>query len=902
MTIHFKIHYNTQPGENICISGTTKAFGNWDPIKAFALNYNDGGFWTGTIKLSKNTRRIEYNYILINDNGSILKEWGVTRKMVFSEFQSNTIYTHEFWRAPANEEKVLYSSAFSKVIFPLKKSGRGNSSKANKSLRFKIDATRVKPRHQICILGNHKYFGNWGGEKPLLLSRKEGSTKWTGSIMLEGLDLPLEYKYGIFDTKTKTIVEIEKGEPRKIQNIPAHEDKFVYLRSDESYRHPTGGWKGSGVAVPVFSIRSKNSFGVGDFSDLKSFIDWAASTGMNMVQILPINETIASHNWLDSYPYKSISVTALHPIYMNVEKMGPLKSKRAQNSFEKRRKVLNEEKFVNYPEVLKLKSEYFKLLFDQEKASFFDNQDYKDFFRSNKDWLVPYAAFAYLRDKYNSPDFRNWGAFSQYDAKKIIKTSSPKSKEWDDIAIHYFIQFHLDKQLKAVTEHSRKKGIVLKGDIPIGISPNSVEAWTEPHLFNLDAQAGAPPDDFAIKGQNWGFPTYNWEAMAKEDYAWWKKRLRKMGEYFDAYRIDHILGFFRIWEIPIHAVEGLLGYFNKALPLTAQEIGYFGVDFDFERMAKPYIRTSTLNTLFAEDATEVVEQFLRQTTKDSFELKPEFDTQLKINQYFLNGIEEEDLTDIDRRIRDGLFELVSNVLFVQTGPDEWHPRIMLQSTSSYAELGDQTKANLMRLYNHFFYQRHDEFWHDEGMKKLPAIMTASDMLVCGEDLGMVPDCVPPVMDKLNILSLEIQRMSKKPEYRFAHPGRAPYLSICTTSTHDMSTIRGWWEDDRELTQNFFNHELGINGSAPYFAEPWVCETIIKQHFDSPAMWVTIPIQDLIAIDGDFRWDETQSEQINHPDNVRHKWRFRMHQSIETLKKAKSLNEKLRQMIEDSGRQ
>jgi 4-alpha-glucanotransferase len=620
-----------------------------------------------------------------------------------------------------------------------------------------------------------------------------------------------------------------------------------------------------------------------------------------MVQILPVNETIASHNWLDSYPYKSISVMALHPIYMNIDKLGPLPSEDERKEFEEVRKRLNDNTYADYPEVLQYKSRYFKRIFDQQKALLFEQADFKRFFEKNSYWLVPYAAFVYLRDKMKSPNFREWGEFSVYNEEVIKKMSTPGSPEWDDIAVHYFIQYHLDKQLKEVTAYAREKGIVLKGDIPIGISPNSVEAWTEPHLFHLNAQAGAPPDDFAMKGQNWGFPTYNWERMSAEGFKWWKNRLQKMSDYFDAYRIDHILGFFRIWEIPIDAVEGVLGYFNPALPLSSEEIGRFGINFDYDRMVKPYIRYHFLHNIFGEYTDEVIEKYLEGTTWGAFKMKEAFDTQQKVNQHFLVGIEEEELSDKDRWIRNGLFDLIANVLFIQTGHDQWHPRISIHMTSSYAELDEETRSKMDQLYIHYFYKRHDDFWYHKGMEKLPAIIAASNMLVCGEDLGMVPDCVPPVMDQLNILSLEIQRMSKNPKVRFAHPADAPYLSVCTTSTHDMPTIRGWWEQDRGATQLFYNNELGNPGDAPFFAEPWVCQQIITQHMHSPAMWTTFPIQDLLAVDGELRWYETQEEQINQPSNVRHKWRYRMRQSIEDLKNAQEFNRKLKILVNESGR-
>lgn len=901
MEVQFKIHFNTKPGEQICIGGASKLLGNWDIAKAVKLQYSDGGFWSIILKVPKTLSDLEYRYLLVNDNGYSEWEWGASRKLKLNGFSSQRLFLAESWRSPSNEEKVLYSSAFSKAIIKPDVNVKGGNSKAKKTIHFRISVPRVGKGFQLCVTGNQESLGYWDKKKALLLTCGDEFPVWSGSIKADGLDYPIIYKYGIWDIKKKEIAYFEAGENRQLDKIEIASDSFAFVKTDESFAFPFGSWKGAGVAVPVFSLRSEKGFGVGEFNDLIDFIDWAKMVGLKMVQILPVNETIATHSWLDSYPYKSISVIALHPIYLNIDKMGILKDKKLTAEFDKKKKEFNQYEYVNYLEVHQTKSRYYKLLFDQEKDKFFDLPEYKAFFEQNKDWLVPYAAFAYLRDKLKTADFRNWGKYSKYNRKTIEKISQPSSPEWDDISVHYFLQFHLDKQLREVSDYARANGIVLKGDIPIGISPNSMEAWTEPHLFNLDAQAGAPPDSFAIKGQNWGFPTYNWHRMAEDGYSWWKMRLQKMGEYFDAYRIDHILGFFRIWEIPIDAVEGVLGAFNPALPLTAGEIESFGIQFDYERMVNPYIRYRLLHPIFGEFTDEVISTFLDDTGYGTYKMKPDFETQKKVNQYFLKDIVEEELTDKNRKIRDGLFDLIANVLFVQTAYDQYHPRITLHNTSSYAELDEHTKNRINELYIHFFYRRHDEFWYHKGMEKLPAIIAASDMLVCGEDLGMVPDCVHPVMDKLSILRLDIQRMSKNPKITFAHPTDAPYMSVCTTSTHDMATIRGWWEEDRELIQQFYNQELGNLGEAPFFAEPWICQQIIIQHVFSPAMWTTFPVQDLIAMDGDIRWEKTHMEKINEPSNVRHHWRFRMHQTIDMLKKATNLNELINRLVIESGR-
>ena len=561
------------------------------------------------------------------------------------------------------------------------------------------------------------------------------------------------------------------------------------------------GWKGAGVAVPVFSLKTKNSYGTGEFLDLKYLADWCAKVGLKMIQILPINDTRTDDSWDNSYPYKAISTKALHPIYLNLYEMGPLNDENDKEYFEQQRTILNSKDFVDYPEVMKAKDAYFRKIFSQNWDEVRNSTDYKAFFEENKDWLVPYAEYC----------------------------SSHSSALSSQLELHYFLQYHLDKQLRNAVDYLHEKGVALKGDIPIGIGRESVDAWMNPELFNLDCQAGAPPDAFATEGQNWGFPTYNWEMMEKDDYQWWRERLAQMSRYFDAYRIDHILGFFRIWEIPIQYSQGTMGHFSPALPLDLYE------------------------------------------------------DQLSI----VTGLSDSQI--------DGLF------IRDKKDNNKFHPRINLHLTETYSELSDIQKEEINKLYDDFFYHRNEDLWKHEALKKLPKIIEASDMLVCGEDLGMVPACVPEVMQQLNILSLEVQRMPKKYGETFVNPANNQYISVDTTSTHDTSTLRGWWEENSELTNRFYREMLGHYEGAPYFAEPWVCQEIIRQHLNSTSMWAILPIQDYIAMDGEFRWDATQREQINVPSNPRHHWCYKMHQSLESLNERQDFNEMLSNMIKESGR-
>ncbi len=900
MKLKFKINYNTTWGQNVYVSGSCKELGKDNSTEAVPLNFTHKGNWEGEINVdTKNTTHITYKYLIKNGSEeNVFWEWGEPRKFDFPKSAASLVL-EDAWRPAKDIDNALLSQAFAGNLFKREKPKRKNSAKGS-NLRFQLIAPRIGKNQSFCIVGNCESLGAWNPERALVMSDEEYPV-WKAEIKLDEGEQHIEYKYGIYDSKLRKFVDWELGENRDVSRDLEDDDRFI-VKTDLKFRYPFGQWKGAGVAIPVFSIRTKNSFGVGEFSDIKLLIDWAVKTGLKIVQILPINDTVATHSWTDSYPYAAISVFALHPIYLNLPAIGELKNKKEMKQLLSRGKKLNELKEIDYEAVMNLKSPFYKKIYNQNKTKFLESSGFKEFFNSNKEWLVPYAAFSMLRDKFGTPDFSKWGQYGQFNKGQINVLTDPKNKDFDDIAVHYFIQYHLHLQLKEIADYARENGVVLKGDIPIGIYRNSVDAWVEPHLYNMDKQAGAPPDAYAVSGQNWGFPTYNWEEMSKDGYAWWRNRLSQMATYFDAYRIDHILGFFRIWEIPMHSVEGLLGRFNPAIPLFKYELSR--LHFDYDRFCKPYIREYMLDEIFAEKKSEVKKAYLNKGEEDFYHLKDEFDTQRKVEDHFaqLQGSGKD--TDGLSKIKNGLFTLIGNVLFLEdpnSNGQGFHPRIALHFTYSFKELDDASKTALDKLYIHYYYERQEQFWKEKAMVKLPAIIDATNMLVCGEDLGMVPDCVPGVMDELGLLNLEIQRMPKKSDNEFGHPANSNYLSVVSPSCHDMSTIRGWWEEDRELTQRFYNNLLGHSGAAPQVCEPWISHEMIIQHLHAPAMWAIFPIQDLVAMDEKLRLENPLDERINIPGNPNHYWRYRFHLNMEDLLEAEDFNSLVSDLVRLSGR-
>jgi 4-alpha-glucanotransferase len=876
--------------------GNLPELGRNRPEAALCLEYVNQDFWQLSVPVSVKARvtNVHYQYLLKGEDGQPVAEWGHDRAISVEPSQDMVLI--DTWNFAGEYENAFYTAPFSEVLFKRKKVKQNKPVQSETPTHvFKAKAPLLEPGQTLCLLGNSNELGAWNIASARPMQKENGW--YVLSARLDTTNANVEYKYGIWDLLTSSFVRYEGGANRL---MPSHSlATGLQVLQDGFARLPNNSWKGTGVALPVFSLRSKNSFGVGEFTDIKLLADWAARTGIRMIQLLPINDTIATHSWIDSYPYAAISAFALHPQYINLADVAGTAHAKQLRTLRKLQEQLNALSVVDYETVIKVKLNTLRELYETMGKDCFASEEYQLFFDKNKHWLKPYAVFCDCRDRYGTCEYEKWPRYSNYNEEEIDELFMSR-KTNGPLGFYCFIQYHLHRQLVAAVAYAHQKGVVLKGDIPIGIYRYSVDAWVAPDLYNMNWQAGAPPDDFTAIGQNWGFPTYNWARMQQDDFTWWRLRFEQMSNYFDAFRIDHILGFFRIWSIPTHAVQGLLGRFVPCLPVGIEEFRQRGIAFDAHRFCQPFINEEILLDLFGEDLFWVREQFLLYHAQHGWMLSTLYDTQQKIANYFdalpANAVHE--------KVKSGLLSLVANVILFEE-PDssqtKFHFRISMDKTSSFQYLDKKTKEALMPLYHDYFYHRQDGCWYREAMQKLPKLKAATNMLVCGEDLGMVPHCVPDVMNQNGILSLEIQRMPKDPSKSFFNPAEAPYLSVVTPSTHDMSTIRGWWEENRERTQFFYNQEMKQWGEAPYFCEAWINRTIVLQHLQSPAMWSIFQLQDLLGISDTLRRSDPREERINNPANPKHYWQYRMHLPLEELLTHTAFNDSLREMIVSAGR-
>ena len=887
MKIHFILNYSTEFGQDLRLNIFD---GKAAEPTSYGMNTADGKTWQCDIEMKKAPERADYFYSLDNSGHEERHEWQtVTHRIELNCKRAKEYTVYDRW-IDIPRDSYLYSSAFTDCV-NRRHHEEIKPTDYRKTLRLVVRAPQLRKGEHLLVCGEHSHMGNWQPDYAIRMY-EHNYNEWVADLDREafGDRKETELKFIATDDKGNTLWET--GFNRKLALPEMKEGEVCIYEMDQAFFEICD-TKLAGTLIPVFSLRSKGSFGVGDFGDLKMMIDWIAETNQKVLQILPVNDTTSTHTWTDSYPYSAISIFALHPQFADLRQLPAIKDRKKAEDYEALREELNALKQIDYERVNNAKTEYLRIIFKQEGGEAMKTDGFKEFMKENEHWIAPYAKYCSLRDKYGCVDFAKWKGNEQWNEADRKALLDPKTKEFKEVAFYYYVQFILNNQMRAAHEYAMARGVILKGDIPIGVNRNGCDVWHEPQYFNLNSQAGAPPDGFSINGQNWGFPTYNWQRMIDDGCQWWIRRFQNMSKFFDAYRIDHVLGFFRIWAIPTTCVHGLLGQFAPALAMTREEIEGYGLHFQEELFTKPFIARWVVDRVFGIHAEEVIGKYLNHEHDDIFSLKPEYDTERKIEAAFAGKD-----TDTDIWIRDGLYALAADVLFVRDINDsnKFHPRITAQLNFMYEALVDSDKEKFNRLYNDYYYRRNNNFWYSEAMKKLPVLVQATRMLVCAEDLGMVPDCVAWVMDELRILSLELQQMPKDPKVKFGELWKNPYKSVCTLSTHDMPTLRQWWDEDWDRTQIYYSSQLCRGGAAPHPLPGWLAKEIITNQLTCPSMLCILSLQDWFAIDEKLRLPDADAERINIPANPRHYWRYRMHVNIEDLINNKEYNDNIKELV------
>jgi 4-alpha-glucanotransferase len=430
MKVVFNLRFRTQMGQklSVCIQFAADA-----SDMVLPLLYLNQDFWQASLEVDTTANAaIRYRYIFTNEGGEEIQEAEKARVIQWTKHQQTDVIAIDSWNDAGAYENAFYTAPFDAVFLPKRISQKAKKRTPFTHL-FKAKAPLLHEDESLCLIGEGAALGEWNTATPLRMTPEEDW--WVLPADLSGETFPVTYKYGVYNTKKAAFVRFEEGANRSLTDTITP-DAYTLVH-DGFARLPNTVWKGSGIAIPVFSLKSERSFGIGEFTDLKLLADWAVQTGIKLIQILPINDTTATATWRDSYPYAAISAFALHPIYINLGKVAGKAQAKTVQLLSKKGRALNSLPFVDYEKVLQFKMAALRELYDLQAGAFLQDREYKEFFEANRHWLIPYAAFCYLRDKYGTADHTQWKTYSNYNHFEVEKLVSNKNKSYKKIAFHY---------------------------------------------------------------------------------------------------------------------------------------------------------------------------------------------------------------------------------------------------------------------------------------------------------------------------------------------------------------------------------------------------------------------------------------------------------------------------------
>ncbi|WP_420264310.1 4-alpha-glucanotransferase [Candidatus Magnetominusculus dajiuhuensis] len=642
----------------------------------------------------------------------------------------------------------------------------------------------------------------------------------------------------------------------------------------------------TGVAIPVFSIRTDEGCGIGEFLDLIKMGSWCKKAGLDVIQILPVNDT-----GTDSSPYNAISAFALHPVYVRLGELAysvKIFKEEHKEEIKAAASRLNALELVDYPAVRQFKETMLKKIYDDNLDSIKKDKTLGTWIDFNP-WVRYYAVYRCLKDIHKQDWWKGWLTMQDPGAGEI---NSYWTKNQDDVLFYAWVQFELEKQLKKAANALEYMGLRLKGDIPIMINEDSADVWAERKYFNLGMRAGAPPDMFSESGQNWGFPCYNWDVLEKEDYSWWRQRLKQASKFYHAYRIDHVLGFFRIWGVSEKEQTGILGYFSPAVAIKKADLIKSGFNEDtIKSFVQPMFTRSYVTSLFGNASDGVIRRYFEMTESGHLA--------------FVGAIEGERAIAAlpeEQSVRDKLIGLYHNRILLDTGKG-YLPAWYYYRTMTFNNMTEDERGRLRELVE-ANNAAQDDLWRSNGNKLLAMMCETTDMLVCAEDLGAVPPCVGEVLEGMKTLGLKVERWVReynKQDSPYIDTYYYPRLSVCCPSVHDTSTLRGWWEEANWDRTQYYN-TIGMTGECPRYLTTELAEKIIRRNLNANSTITIFPFQDLLSLHYNLRTKDPEQERINIPGTVGTKnWAYRMRDNIEGIINYDEFNNYLNGLIDERRR-
>jgi 4-alpha-glucanotransferase len=641
----------------------------------------------------------------------------------------------------------------------------------------------------------------------------------------------------------------------------------------------------TGVAIPVFSLRSELSCGIGEFLDLIEFGEWCKFSGMDVIQILPVNDTGEERS-----PYSARSAFALNPVHIRLQDITGAYEYIEQIA--EAREQFDHYSRISYVEVVRFKKHILQKIYHDTLETILHDHSLKQWIEQNE-WVKAYCIYCYLKEKNQEKSWKEWKAYSKPSPGRI---DAFWAKEYTHVLFFAWVQREAEQQLSRASQSLHAMGVRLKGDIPILVNEDSADVWSERQLFDLEHNAGAPPDMYSASGQNWGFPCYNWLQLEKEKFSWWRRRLAYAANFYHAYRIDHVLGFFRIWSIPHGQRTGMMGHFHPSRPINHAELNGIGLpDQTIQYLTHPNYNEEWLSELFGEHWPSAKGRFFTPLSQAS-------------HRYVLKNIKNEaDIFDLPEQnaIKDALLQVFWNRLFTpDSGPVMYWPQWSWNSAPILQTLPEHEQNALTTLLQQNA-QSQERIWSENAQKLLGMMVAETDMLVCAEDLGTIPDCVPDVLAKLDILGLRIERWSRlwqQDEQPFIQPQNYPRLTVASPSCHDCSTIAAWWDeiDAQEKAQYLQEGQLSKDNITKKWG-PELAHEYFTRMMQANSLLVIIPLQDWLGLEESLR--TTSYERVNVPGTLdATNWTWRMPITISELQQHKSLVKTIKRLTQNRKKQ
>lgn len=646
----------------------------------------------------------------------------------------------------------------------------------------------------------------------------------------------------------------------------------------------------SGVLVPVSALRTERSIGVGEFADLPELAAWCARVGLDLIQILPVNDT----GWQPS-PYSALTAFGLHPLYLRVTDLPEYESLQGEGRggtdahIARIRASHDSDSRIRYGALRDEKLALLRSIYERSISADGESGKKVRAFADQHEWVWTYAGFKTLKQRNGGAPWTEWNELRDPTPSQLaVFVSNPSNAE--ELLFHVWLQQRLHEQLLDAARRVADLGITLKGDLPILINEDSADAWMHREYFSGSLRAGSPPDAESALGQNWGLPVYDWDALAADDYSWWRNRLRQASSYYAAYRIDHVLGFFRVWSIPAGDLTGYLGHYEPGATAARERLHELGMDDARIRwLAEPHIPGEWIRSGLGEEADEVLEDLLDQVEdQDLYRLGESVRSESDIASLPLS----EDA-------RSWLMGQYRNRALIRIKGDRFVNAWSYGECSRFRELPEEQKEPVWRLAGELFH-RSEKAWEDQGRRLLSMMRETGDMLACAEDLGAIPAVVPGVLAELGILGLRIPRWARRWNQEgqpFIPVTEYPFLTVCASSVHDTSTLRGWWNEEEK--RGPFWASLGQPDAPPTDYDADTAKRVVASFLNTSSALCVFQIQDLLALAAEGRQGSPEEERVNVPGTMSEfNWGYRLPGTLEELLSNEELNAVLIPLLRD----